>query len=220
MPVVHPKGLKPRKAPRQARSEATLDAIFEATIQVLLAEGVGRLTTTRVAERAGVSVGTLYQYFPHKSALLYAVLQRHLDAVVAAVEAASRRHHGRPVAAIAEGLVNAYLDAKTARIDVSQALYQVAAGLDTDNLIADISQRIRAAVATLLASASDARFADLPDVTFALMAAISGATRIAIERGSAGQALAALRPQLVTMCRAYLGAVMMVRGATAPSALR
>jgi hypothetical protein len=61
-----PDGLKPRKTPRQARAEATLDAIFEATIQVLLAVGERRLTTTRVAERAGVSVGTMYQYFPHK----------------------------------------------------------------------------------------------------------------------------------------------------------
>ncbi len=215
MPVVHPKGLKPRKVPSQARSEATLDAIFEATVQVLLMYGAGRLTTTRVADRAGVSVGTLYQYFPHKSSLLYAVLQRHLETVVAAVEAASRRHRGQPVTAIAEGLVNAYLDAKTARIDVSQALYQVAAGLDTGNLIIDISQRIRGAVAAVLASASDASFADLPDITFALMAAISGAIRMALERGSASPALRTLRPQLVTMCRAYLQAAA-VRG-TVPS---
>lgn len=77
--------LKARKTPRQARSEATLAAIFEATIQVLLADGVARLTTTRVAERAGVSVGTMYQYFPHKQALLHAVLKRHLEGIVAAV---------------------------------------------------------------------------------------------------------------------------------------
>lgn len=51
----------------------TLDAIFEATIQFLVADGVHRLTTTRVAERAGVSVGTMYQYFPHKESLVYAL---------------------------------------------------------------------------------------------------------------------------------------------------
>ena len=54
--------LNPRKKPAQSRSKVTVDAIFEATIQVLLADGLQRLTTTRVAERAGVSVGTLYQY--------------------------------------------------------------------------------------------------------------------------------------------------------------
>ena len=54
----------------------TVEAISEATIQVLLAVGLDRLTTTRVAERAGVSVGTLYQYYPNKQALLYAGRER------------------------------------------------------------------------------------------------------------------------------------------------
>jgi AcrR family transcriptional regulator len=62
----------------QARSTATVDAILSATIQVLLSEGQERLTTTRVAYRADVSVGTLYQYFPNKQALLRAVLERHV----------------------------------------------------------------------------------------------------------------------------------------------
>lgn len=75
--------LKPRKEPRQARAAATVDAILQATVQVLLAEGPRRLTTTRVAERAGVSVGTMYQYFQHREALLYAVIRRYLDEVAA-----------------------------------------------------------------------------------------------------------------------------------------
>lgn len=62
------RSLNPRRTPRQARSAFTLDAIFEATIQLLVADGMHRLTTTKVAERAGVSVGTMYQYFPHKEA--------------------------------------------------------------------------------------------------------------------------------------------------------
>ena len=62
-----------------------MDAILEATIQVLLSGGKEQLTTTRVAARAGVSVGTLYQYFPNKSALLQAALRRHLDEVSEAV---------------------------------------------------------------------------------------------------------------------------------------
>ena len=61
MNIAHPAALKPRKTPVQARSEATVAAIFAATIQVLLSDGERRLTTTRVAERAGVSVGTMYQ---------------------------------------------------------------------------------------------------------------------------------------------------------------
>ena len=54
---------EPRKTPVQARAAVTVEAISEATIQVLLSHGADRMTTTRVAERAGVSVGTLYQYY-------------------------------------------------------------------------------------------------------------------------------------------------------------
>src|SRR5450432_105209 len=84
--------LEPRKSPVQARSTASVDAILEATVQVLLQVGKERLTTTRLALRAGVSVGTLYQYFPNKSALLQAVLKRHLSRVNEAVEAVCQEH--------------------------------------------------------------------------------------------------------------------------------
>lgn len=60
-----------RKRPRQSRSEETVKAILEAAAQVLASEGATRFTTARVAERAGVSIGSLYQYFPNKAAILF-----------------------------------------------------------------------------------------------------------------------------------------------------
>ena len=63
--------LASRKAPQQARSNDLVAAILEAAIQVLEKEGAQRFTTTRVAEKAGVSVGSLYQYFPNKAAILF-----------------------------------------------------------------------------------------------------------------------------------------------------
>jgi AcrR family transcriptional regulator len=60
-----------RKKPQQARSSDLVAAILEAAIQVLSREGAARFTTTRVAERAGVSVGSIYQYFPNKAAILF-----------------------------------------------------------------------------------------------------------------------------------------------------
>ena len=60
-----------RKAPKQARSTELVSAILEAAIQVLAREGAQRFTTARVAEKAGVSVGSLYQYFPNKAAILF-----------------------------------------------------------------------------------------------------------------------------------------------------
>ncbi|WP_225770645.1 TetR/AcrR family transcriptional regulator [Inquilinus sp. Marseille-Q2685] len=206
MQVSPPAALKPRKWPRQARAEATVDAIFEATIQVLLAEGERRLTTTRVAERAGVSVGTMYQYFPHKQALLYAVLQRHLAHVADAVAAACDRGRGRPVAELADLLVGAFLDAKAARLDVTQALYLIAEDLDSTALLAAAVDHNVAAAAGLLASAPDADFASLPTVAFAVFSSIAGSTRVVFERGATPAALQELRRELTLMCRSYLQA--------------
>src|SRR5277367_4838781 len=104
--------LEPRKSPVQARSTASVDAILQATIQVLLTVGKERLTTTRVAFRAGVSVGTLYQYFPNKSALLQAALKRHLDAVADDVERTCREQKGNSLEQMGAALVTAFLEAK------------------------------------------------------------------------------------------------------------
>ncbi|WP_342235920.1 TetR family transcriptional regulator [Inquilinus sp. OTU3971] len=60
-----------RKQPQQARSTGLVDAILEAAVQVLAKEGAQRFTTARVAEKAGVSVGSIYQYFPNKAAILF-----------------------------------------------------------------------------------------------------------------------------------------------------
>jgi AcrR family transcriptional regulator len=60
-----------RKQPKQARSTELVAAILDAAIQVLAKEGAQRFTTARVAEKAGVSVGSLYQYFPNKAAILF-----------------------------------------------------------------------------------------------------------------------------------------------------
>ena len=116
--------LEPRKSPVQARSAATVEAILEAAIQVLLHEGKPRLTTTRVASRAGVSVGTLYQYFPNKSALLQAVLKRHLDEVTEAVERVCRKHKGETLARMATALITAFLAAKMRNAQTSAPFTQ------------------------------------------------------------------------------------------------
>jgi AcrR family transcriptional regulator len=68
-----------RKQPRQARAQATVGAILEATVQVLEREGLEAATTTRVAEVAGVSIGTLYQYFSHRDAILDALQDREFE---------------------------------------------------------------------------------------------------------------------------------------------
>jgi len=80
--------LKPRKEPTQDRSTATVEAILEAAIRILGRDGWARFTTTRVAARAGVSVGSLYQYFPNREAIVAAVVRNRTRRLLRAVMAA------------------------------------------------------------------------------------------------------------------------------------
>jgi AcrR family transcriptional regulator len=83
--------LTPRKLPKQARSEATVEAVLEAAAQVFERCGYAAGTTNRIAERAGVSIGSLYQYFPNKDAILVALVHRHIAEGTAALQPHLRR---------------------------------------------------------------------------------------------------------------------------------
>ena len=80
--------LRARKAPRQARSQATVETILVAAARVLAKASLAGFNTNRVAEVAGVSVGSLYQYFPNKAALVSALIDREHERLAAALEAA------------------------------------------------------------------------------------------------------------------------------------
>jgi AcrR family transcriptional regulator len=77
---------KPRKVATQQRSRATIDALVEATARILVKEGFDKASTNRIAAVAGVSVGSLYQYFPSKEALVVAVIERHQQEIMQTVQ--------------------------------------------------------------------------------------------------------------------------------------
>jgi AcrR family transcriptional regulator len=79
---------KPRKNASQDRSRATVEVLVEATARILVKEGFDRASTNRIAATAGVSIGSLYQYFPGKEALVAAVIDRHNDELMEIVSAA------------------------------------------------------------------------------------------------------------------------------------
>jgi AcrR family transcriptional regulator len=195
---------EPRKTPIQARSTATVEAISEATIQVLLRHGAQRLTTTRVAERAGVSVGTLYQYYPNKQSLLFAVLEHHLNNVVARVEAACESAYRKPLAEMIKDMVEAYVDAKMERADISVALYRVSASVGGPALIKRISQRSRKAVEVMLLTAPDAKSPPNKFAIDTMLAAMAGAMRSLLEADASPGAVRKLREQLVLLCQSYM----------------
>lgn len=204
MDVAAPTHLSARKKPVQARSAVTVDAIFEATIQVLLAQGIHKLTTTRVAKRAGVSVGTMYQYFPHKQALLYALNERYLDSLAARMEGVCAGHHGETTEVMVEALIAAYWDAKTERSDVTRVLYSSAVDLDNEALIAGFAARMDKATIAMLVTAPGADYPAIDVVNATLLAVIFGTVRNVFERDMPCGQQVEIRQQLTAMCVSYL----------------
>jgi AcrR family transcriptional regulator len=118
--------ITPRKAPRQARAQATHDAILEAAAQIISAGGLAAFNTNAVAERAGVSIGSLYQYFGNKDSLMVALIhrqqRRQLASVAIAVasvrvivRAAMQHHHDNSLLASA-------IDHEEARLPLADEL--------------------------------------------------------------------------------------------------
>jgi AcrR family transcriptional regulator len=198
--------LEPRKLPVQARSAASVDAILKATIQVLLKAGKERLTTTGVAMRAGVSVGTLYQYFPNKSSLLQAALRRHMDEVTEAVERICLEQRGRPLREMATALIHAFLAAKMRDVKTSLALYSVSSDVDGVRIVQQMAVRSNGAIAAMLASSCEPMTKDPQLVASMLQGAMAGVSRRLLESEAPEKQFAALREELVLLACAYLAA--------------
>ena len=96
----------PRKSASQERSRLTVDALLEATARVLMKEGFDRASTNKIAATAGVSIGSLYQYFPSKEALVAAVIDRHMQEMLQVFRDALAKVAARPVQVAARELVS------------------------------------------------------------------------------------------------------------------
>jgi AcrR family transcriptional regulator len=206
MPTSALLALEPRKTPVQARSTVTVQAICEATIQVLLSHGAERLTTTRVAQRAGVSVGTLYQYYPNKRSLLFAVLENHLNKVAARVEAVCRSASHKPLAEMVKEMVEAFVDAKMERADISTALYRVSTEVGGAALVKRIGQRSRKAVEATLETATDIKTPPDKLAVEIMLSAMAGTMRSLLETGPSPATVRKAREQLVLLCQSYMAA--------------
>jgi AcrR family transcriptional regulator len=106
-----PKRRPPRRRPRQQRAKLTVDAVLDAVARILKREGIKGVTTNRIAEVAGVSIGSVYQYFPDKRAIFVALHQRHIEAIDRTVEAKLLEHAEAPLPELMRAMVEAMVDA-------------------------------------------------------------------------------------------------------------
>ena len=196
--------LTPRKSPLQARALATQEALHSAAIQVLIREGLVACTTTRIAQKAGTSVGTLYQYYPNRDALLAAVLEAHIGRVADAIADMCLRLHGAELTEMAVGLVAAFLKIKLANADASKALFAIAAERGGADLVLNGNIRMAASITRMLTSASDAHFVDPAIAAVVALSSIVGSVRTVLEGYAPPGFEELLEEQLVSLVSGYL----------------
>jgi AcrR family transcriptional regulator len=100
-----------RRQPKQRRALQTVDAVLDAVIRILKREGLRALTTNRIAEVAGVSIGSLYQYFPDKSAIFAALHQRHIEQIDRVVQGKLVEHAASSLDDLMSAMIEAMVDA-------------------------------------------------------------------------------------------------------------
>jgi len=186
-----------RKIPRQRRARASVDFVLEAAAQVLEAEGEAGFNTNAVAERAGVSIGTLYRYFPDKQAILLALALReteaHRQAITSVLEGAERG------LAKDRAMIRAFLGAFAGRSRARRiAMTTLLAQADHSQLAA----RFAAAENGL----TDAQGRPLTRIqAFVLARSVQGAMRAAVLEGADFLSSQEFEDELVRLSRAYLG---------------
>jgi len=179
----------PRKLASQERSRATVNALLEATTRVLIKEGYDRASTNRVAEVAGVSIGSLYQYFPSKEALVAAVIDRHRQEISEVTRKALIGAAALPIEAAAREFVSVAIDGHRVNPKLHGVLAeQIPRVGRLENIEANIREGYALVRDYLEARRDEIDVADLDLAAFVLVTVVEALTHAAVLR----------RPDLLT----------------------
>lgn len=153
-----------------------------------------------------MSIGTLYQYFPNKSALLRAALKRHMDEVAQAVERVCHEQKEHSLDQMATALITAFLEAKMRDAKTSVALYAVSSDIDGAKMARDMGIKFNEAIVRMLNSAREQLTTDPQLVASTLQGVMSGVSRRLLESADPENQFHTLRQELVFLACAYLNA--------------
>jgi AcrR family transcriptional regulator len=198
-----------RRTPRQTRAAETVAAIVEAAAQILESGGVAAFTTNAVAERAGVSIGTLYQYFGDKNAVLLALARQEMDAALTEIDHALQGEvdptlEGR-IRAMVRTMIHAFRGRQRARKAVVQAILAQGIGIE---LMAPVAAFIASAGAAVGNSPRSILPALSREQLFVLSRSALGVIRAAVLEEQPFLRSRAFEDELVRMIVAYLGAII------------
>lgn len=194
---------EPRKRPSQTRSRVTVDAICAAAVRVLKSEP--RPSTRRIAQVAGVSIGTLYQYFQNREALLAELVRRQLDLMGAAMTEAIVKSHGQALAARVRAMVRAISAVKAEDPKLHQALAARLSSIEATPIVVSFKEAAVQAVHALLRShADELRVKNLDMASRVVVDAVDGALFAEVLRGGARLSEVAFVDEVAAIAIRYL----------------
>lgn len=163
------------RAPQQARAQATVEAIYEAAARILESEGMHGLTTARLAEVAGVGVGSIYEYFAGKEGVLLALCERHMHDVKATLDEAFVVVEHVDVPAAINEIIGALFTLQLRRARFRQAISRVLPSMVTLSAVAELDAHVQARLLPFLqARRAQLRVDDVATVSWLLVATVRG----------------------------------------------
>lgn len=192
-----------RKFPKQARSQETVNVILEATSQILQTHGDRALTTNAIAELAGVSIGTLYQYFPDKSAIMIALARQELAVTAETVNNSMMTvsEAADPVRAGIRALLNGFKGRQRAR----KALIE---GLIANGLVNELTLPVDNVMQSILSAHAQETNTEIPTINpvtaYVLTRAVIGTLRAALMEQSSYLGKPEFEDELVRLVRVFL----------------
>ncbi|MGZ3429251.1 MAG: TetR/AcrR family transcriptional regulator [Polyangia bacterium] len=192
--------------PKQQRSKDTVDVILAATARVLVKEGFDRASTNRIAEQAGVSIGSLYQYFPSKEALVAALVERHIETMSEALEAEMAALADAPLDLLVRRMVMLMLDAHAVDPELHRVLNEQVPRVGRLHRVHEVEARMqRLGRAWFERRRGELRPGlDLDTAAFVVVQAIEALTHGAMIHGETAPPRDALVEEISTLVLRYL----------------
>lgn len=193
-----------RRRPKQLRSRQTVDAVLDAVVRVLKREGVQAVTTNRVAEVAGVSIGSVYQYFPDKNAIFVALHQRHIEEIDRMVQRKLIEHAGSALDVLMGAMIEGMIDAHTSDMEL-YALLATEVPHRADGT-RDFAVRLHGAFLLAISSRAQElkKGRDLDKLVFVVTHMVESLSHGALFRRPPGLSLADAKAEAVRAVLAYL----------------
>lgn len=195
-----------RRRPKQRRARQTVDAVLDAAVRVLKREGFNAITTNRIAEVAGVSIGSVYQYFPDKRAIFVALHQRHVDQIDRMVETKLIEHAASSLDDLVRAMVEGMIEAHATDPELHELLLtEVPHRADGTR---DFAVRLHGAFRLAISSRGHElkRRRDLDKIVFIVTHMVEALSHGAVLRRPAGLSLEDAKEEVVRAVLAYLRA--------------